>query len=183
MNTQTLTDQSDYLQMMSPPDFDHLATPSPDFESMDMGRYQPYVNQDILSSISPDTPGYLCMKVNNVVPNEGCIFRFDVDQKRNKVINNESASGTELLPMLQTYSESDCESPKYADDRSFSNPSYHMPPVILQQSDGGIVKSNDNYVNMPENKSALKSNKTSAKNVNVFNERDTPNYVNCNNAD
>ncbi|KAF5286422.1 hypothetical protein FQR65_LT12603 [Abscondita terminalis] len=180
MNTQRLEDgQSDYLAMLTPPDFEHLSSP------------HHYVNDDVIPTNSPtvmDTPGYLCMKSSHIFSpreNDATVFNFDLDNtnKKNKKSDGEIAVGTELLPMLHTTNESDCESPHVTTPISFSNPSYHMPPVIREKTDEDIVKTADNYVNMPQNKNAIKNEKNLKDNVNTSTNKDVNTYVNNNSRD
>lgn len=179
MNTQRLEEgQSDYLAMLSPPDFEHLSSP------------HTYVNDEIKPNASPnpmDTPGYLCMKSGLIFSprlQEENIFNFDVDANSKKH-NGEAGCGVELLPMLHSQNELDCETPNPfsqtpATPNSYSNPTYHIPPSIIEKSDTDIVKTTDNYVNMPQNKSAIKSEKTVNNNCN---NPSTNNYVNSNSRD
>ncbi|XP_008191844.1 vascular endothelial growth factor receptor 1 isoform X1 [Tribolium castaneum] len=148
MNTQRLEDgHSDYLAMLSPPNFENLSTPQ-------------YVND---LPHSDNTPGYMCMKSANIFSprvDDARVFDFDVNKTR-------SVEGTrnELAPMLGVQSESDCESSTCNSPvapNSFSNPTYHLPPVVDEKGqikfEKDIVKFSDNYVNMPQNKSVLKDN-------------------------
>ncbi|KAF2903029.1 hypothetical protein ILUMI_03161 [Ignelater luminosus] len=179
MNTQRFEEgQSDYLAMLSPPDFEHLSSP------------HTYVNDGVLPNASPDsvdTPGYLCMKSTHILNprrEQENIVNFDVDAN-NKKHNGEAVCSVELLPMLHTQSESDCETPGLFNQTpetptSYSNPSYHVPPSIIERTDTDVVKTSDNYVNMPQNKSATKSDKIVNNN---FNNPSTNNYVNTSSAD
>ncbi|KAB0799991.1 hypothetical protein PPYR_07871 [Photinus pyralis] len=181
MNTQRIeAGHSDYLAMLSPPDFEHLSSP------------HHYVNDDVhLNGNIPgmDTPGYLCMKPSSIFsPREQCdtVFNFDVDNSNRKHKNSDTelALGTELLPMLHTQNESDCElSPCVKTPTSFSNPSYHMPPIIMEKTDEDIVKTADNYVNMPQNKNAMKNEKNLKECISATNEKDANHYVNNNTRD
>ncbi|KAF2903028.1 hypothetical protein ILUMI_03160 [Ignelater luminosus] len=179
MNTQRLEEgQSDYLAMLSPPDFEHLSSP------------HTYVNDEIQPNASPnsmDTPGYLCMKSAHIFSprlDQENVFNFDVEAN-NKKHNGEAVCGVELLPMLHTQNESDCDTPNPfnqtpATPTSYSNPTYHIPPSIIERTDTDIVKTTDNYVNMPQNKSAIKSDKTVNNNLN---NPSTNNYVNSSSRD
>lgn len=125
MNTQRLQDgQSDYLAMLSPPDFETISSP------------HNYVN-DTPETIPNQPSGYLLMKPANIFSpretNEN-IFIFD----------NVKPDGGEISPMLEKENEV----------KSYANPSYHALP---KNGVVDIVKSKDNYVNMPQNKSAIKS--------------------------
>ncbi|KAF5277866.1 hypothetical protein FQA39_LY06018 [Lamprigera yunnana] len=180
MNTQRLeAGQSDYLAMLSPPDFEHLSSPNH------------YVNNDIRPDVSPapvETPGYLCMKSTNIFSprdNPETVFNFNIDntKKHSKSSDSETALGTELLPMLHTQSESDCESPHVTTPVSFSNPSYHIPPIIMERTDEDIVKTADNYVNMPQNKSAIKNDKKLKDSIDTSTNVDTNTYVNNSSRD
>lgn len=183
MNTQRLEEgKSDYLAMLSPPDFEQLSSP------------HHYVNDDVrpdtipTSPASPDesnqnqnpidTPGYLCMKPMQIFSPrqfDKNVFSFDLD-KKHKNSNGEVASGTELLPMLHLQNDSDCDTPNTPKSpNSFSNPSYHIPPKISEKD---IVKTADNYINMPQNKSAIKNDKTNTNLNSNANTDAANNYVN-----
>lgn len=165
MNTQRLEDH-DYLAMMSPPNFENLSSPQ-------------YVN-DLPEN--QDTPGYLCMRPVNIFSpraDDERVFDFDVNKTKDK----EGGTRNELVPMLAINStESDCDSSTCNSPvapNSFSNPSYHIPPVVDRSQvifNKDIAKFPDNYVNMPQNKSVLKdSNPFSTKK-----DEDLPHYVNSN---
>lgn len=155
MNTQRLQDgYSDYLAMLSPPDFEAISSP------------HSYVNNP--PDTIPDQPtGYLLMKPANIFsPREidGNVFVFD-----NVKVDG---SGAEIIPMLKRSNESDSDglnSPK-----SYANPSYHALPKTTNNSSVDIVKSKDNYVNMPQNKSAIRNDRHYVNaSVNVFSNEQT----------
>lgn len=141
MNIQRLEDgHSDYLAMLSPPDFEAMSSP------------HNYVN-DTPDSIPDQPSGYLLMKPANIFsPREidESVFVFD----NIKSSGQDSVGGGEISPMLKRNNESDFEEPN--SPKSYANPSYH----VLQKATNGhadILKSKDNYVNMPKNKSAIKN--------------------------
>ncbi|XP_063923158.1 vascular endothelial growth factor receptor 1-like isoform X3 [Zophobas morio] len=174
MNTQRLEEgHSDYLAMLSPPNFENLSSP------------RNYVND---LAPSDDTSGYLSMNSAHIFSpraDEDRVFSFDVSGKTNK--RSEEGTGNELIPMLRIQSESDgdsssCNSP--VAPNSFSNPSYHLPPIVERDqviSDKDIVKSSDNYVNMPQNKTVLRDSNPFLSKVEK-NGKDN-NYVNSNSRD
>lgn len=139
MNTQRLQDgHSDYLAMLSPPDFEAMSSP------------HSYVN-DVPES-APDQSGYLLMKPANIFsPRErdGSVFVFDNLKGDNR---KDCEKGGEIVPMLNRRSESDSEA--LNSPRSYENPSYHALPKAAN-GHRDILKSKDNYVNMPQNKSAI----------------------------
>lgn len=131
MNTQRLQDgHSDYLAMLSPPDFETISSP------------HSYVN-DTPDSIPDQPSGYLLMKPATIFSprdlNDENVFVFDH-------VKTSSDGVGEIIPMLE----------KDEELKSYANPSYH----VLSKSEKGhvdICKSKDNYVNMPQNKSAIKN--------------------------
>lgn len=145
MNTQRLENgQNDYLAMLSPPDFENISTP------------HGYVNDPQFAP--PDQPeGYLCMKpaANIFSPREANenVFTFDVANRKQKdsTASEEVVNG-ELIPMLHKQ-ESDCEN---FSAESYANPSYHVLSKNAPEAKNNILKSADNYVNMPINKCAVK---------------------------
>ncbi|CAH1160263.1 unnamed protein product [Phaedon cochleariae] len=146
MNTKLIEDgKSDYLAMVSPPTFEALSSPHQLHDSSDDG----YMSMNPGGIFSPRVT-------------EGEIFDFNIPNR--KPLSSEGGTGHELLPMLHVLSESDSETPLATPNQSpnpngVSNPSYQLPPSITQEktaSSGEIVKSADNYVNMPQNKSMLR---------------------------
>lgn len=139
MNTQRLQDgQSDYLAMLSPPDFEAISSP------------HSYIN-DMPESVPDQPSGYLLMKPASIFSpreTEESVFVFD----HLKTDNREG----EIIPMLKQHNDSDSEI--LSVPKSFANPSYHMLP---KPANGhiDILKSKDNYVNMPQNKSAMMNDK------------------------
>lgn len=139
MNIQRIQDgQDDYLAMLSPPDFETISSP------------HSYVNE--MPDSMPEPPsGYLLMKPANIFSprdKDANVFVFD-DLKTN---NQLSVGSGEVIPMLETHNESDSEtlnSPK-----SYANPSYNVLPRTTN-GHFDILKSKDNYVNMPKHKSAI----------------------------
>lgn len=162
MNTQRIQEgQSDYLAMISPPDFENLSSP------------HNYVNDMPVNSLqSPEASGYMFMKPANIFsPREADdnVFKFDI----NKPNNENDPTSPELLPMLQLQYDSEVDSPTFI-PKSFSNPSYSIPPTVTEPTKNNILKSTDNYVNMPQNKSAFKND---VKKDKIVNSQDKP-YVN-----
>lgn len=149
MNTQRLEDgHSDYLAMLSPPDFETMSSP------------HNYVNDTV--AVPEQTSGYLLMKPANIFSpreiDDDNVFVFD---------NVKTDVGGEVTPML-AIRKLDTENVK-----SYANPSYHALP---KTGNGcvDIVQSKDNYVNMPQNKSAIKSERHYVNGgVDVFNNEQT----------
>ncbi|XP_045479289.1 vascular endothelial growth factor receptor 1-like isoform X2 [Harmonia axyridis] len=165
MNTQRLENgQDDYLAMVSPPNFENLSSP------------QHYVNELEQSS------GYLSMKSPTIFsprPGEEHVFTFEA-KRRNSHDNDENSP--ELAPMLEN-GRTPCTSPV---PYSFANPSYHLPPNICDdsmRSDKDIVKSSDNYVNMPQNKSLVKEKTDGHPNIKVDEDTKDVHYVNSSSRD
>lgn len=164
MNTVRIKEgHSDYLAMCSPPDFENLSSP------------HNYVNEFPLSVSAgdPQPSGYLFMKPGSIFSprevTEGDVFTFDDKTLKDSAKN----TNPELLPMLNMNSDNECDSPNVGSPtlpNSFSNPSYQLAPVISGNG-GDILQSNDNYVNMPKNKSAIKNDKKDAT-------KEENNYVN-----
>lgn len=144
MNTQRIenSSQNDYLAMLSPPDFENLSSPH-------------YLNESSGSQSNETGPdGYLCMKAANIFSprlEDDEVFTFDANNRKRK--DSDEAQAVELLPMLHTINEVDREISTSAPD-CFSNPSYIIPN-FNEPTDKNIVQSNDNYVNMPQNKTLL----------------------------
>lgn len=139
MNTERFQGgHSDYLQMVSPPDFEKLSSPN-------------YVNE------LPQTPNtaqsdYMPMKPGHIFsPREpdGEVFTFS--QLRGKDVNS-----PELAPMLRQDSDYETQpsSPNSPEMPSYANPSYNKLDFLKEKNI--IVNTPDNYVNMPKNKSAIK---------------------------
>lgn len=140
MNTQRLEDgHSDYLTMLSPPDFESLSSP------------HGYVN-DPQFTPTEQPEGYLCMKPANIFsPRDtaDAVFTFDVANRQKKVsTDSEETGNAELMPMLHRGPEDV--------SRSFANPSYHVLPNGAVDAKNNILKNADNYVNMPKNKCVVK---------------------------
>lgn len=189
MNVEQMDGQNDYLAMLSPPDYGNLASPAPQ-----------YVNDIIVpaSKSSPQEPnsaeatGYLRMDIFSPKPADA-VFDFDLHKKQK--MNDESATGIELMPMLNGSSESDGELSPISATKSFANPSYHKAPIVTQKEEeipknDTIISNSDNYVNMPKQKSSLKNNSTCFSNPNYIgvdkkNEKDEDknNYVNSQSRD
>ncbi|KAJ8949908.1 hypothetical protein NQ318_010542 [Aromia moschata] len=181
MNTQRIeSGESDYLAMLSPPTFEVLSSPH-------------YVNENVCQEPLEDS-GYLSMKPNTVFSprlEDGQVFDFNISNRKH--LNSEDGNGHELLPMLRQPSESDGETPLPTPitPNSFSNPTYHIPPRILEETrdcannNTDIVKSVDNYVNMPQNKTIVKEKGNPSNNpfVNVNSDKGGHNYVNSNSRD
>lgn len=175
MNTQRKEEgENDYLAMVSSPNFENLSSP------------HNYVND-----LPPheDIPGYLCMKPTTIFSprpedeENSPIFDFNPTKLNKKDKAQVEGKGNELIPMLGGGNfESDGECSPNPNPISFSNPSYHLPPVLEKQ--GGkieedvkdILKCPNNYVNMPQNKSAIKE-KTGNK---VEKDNNGVHYVNSN---
>lgn len=90
-----------------------------------------------------------------------------------------------MLPILHTLSESDNETPNtpnLTSLNSVSNPSYHhLPSSIPEEKTNNnreIVRSADNYVNMPKNKDILKEKSDLGNNPFVPNKNEVHHYVN-----
>lgn len=165
MNTKIFeNNQNDYLKMTSPPDFAELSSPN-------------YVNDDD-SGISSPTPGqaYLTMRkpVDIFSPRAvgSNVFRFSEEGPSAK------EGGTELAPMLDLEGNDNLSkpnSPVPGELPSYSNPTYNKFPLMKPQE---IVKTNDNYVNMPQNKNSIKSD------MDRLCEKSVPNhYVNSSSRD
>ncbi|XP_044748223.1 vascular endothelial growth factor receptor 1-like isoform X2 [Coccinella septempunctata] len=165
MNTQRLVNgQDDYLAMVSPPNFENLSSP------------QHYVNEFDQSS------GYMSMKSPTIFSpraEDEHVFTFDT-RRRNSNSNEESP---ELAPMLEN-GRTPCTSPV---PFSFSNPSYHLPPNVVSDDsvtcEKDIVKSADNYVNMPQNKTMVKEKNSSHPNIKVDEDTKDVHYVNSSSRD
>lgn len=139
MNTERFQGQNDYLQMVSPPDFEKLSSPH-------------YIND------MPPTPAtaqshYMPMKPGHIFsPRErdGEVFTFSD-------LNNKERHTHELAPMLKNDSDYETQpnTPKSPEIPSYANPTYNK--VDFMNEKNLIVNSPDNYVNMPKNKSAMKA--------------------------
>lgn len=160
MNTQRLeTGQDDYLAMVSPPNFENLSSP------------QHYVNE------IDEPTGYMSMSPTIFSPRaeDEKVFSFD-SRKRNSDSIEENSP--ELAPMLEN-GRTPCTSP---DPYSFSNPTYHLAPKVISddcvKSDKDIVKSTDNYVNMPQSKTLVKEKNISHPVIKVDEDTKDVHYVN-----
>lgn len=152
MNTQRLEGgESDYLAMLSPPNFENLSSP------------HDYMNE---SSLAEGSPGYLCMKPNNIFsprPEESNKFSFEVAENNKKNWNSEEEHKNELLPMLGEAIEMDNKSSSdQIVPNSFSNPIYHLRPKT--QNDSKTVNDitnllTNNYVNLPQSKQKILEHK------------------------
>jgi FMS-like tyrosine kinase 1 len=169
MNTQWLEEgHSDYLAMVNPPNFENLSSPQ-------------YVND-----LPPNegTPGYLCMKSANIFSpraDDSRVFDFEVTGKGKKEKKPEGGTGNELVPMLPINNDSDCDSSSCNSPvvpNSFSNPSYHLPPIVEKNQ---VNSDSDNYVNMPQSKSVLKD--TNPFVTKLGKDLKDANYVNSNSRD
>ncbi|XP_018563787.1 vascular endothelial growth factor receptor 1 isoform X2 [Anoplophora glabripennis] len=181
MNTQRLGDgQSDYLSMLSPPTFEALSSPH-------------YVNE-MVGQESLEDSGYLSMKPNTIFSpraEDGPMFDFNVNNRKH--LNSEEGNTMEMLPMLQRTSESGYETPVQSPvtPNSFSNPSYHIPPNVGEETkdysnnNSEIVRSKDNYVNMPQNKTFIKDKVTNQNNpfIDSDSEKGNAHYVNSSSKD
>lgn len=130
MNTQRLQDgHNDYLAMLSPPDFEAMSSP------------HSYIN-DMPDSIPDQPSGYLLMKPANIFSPR------DMNDENVFVFDHVKTDGDEIIPMMERHSGETM--------KSFANPTYH----VLGKTTNGhvdIVKSKDNYVNMPQNKNVIKN--------------------------
>ncbi|CAH0548057.1 unnamed protein product [Brassicogethes aeneus] len=155
MNTETLDTRSDYLAMVSPPDFGVLSSP---------------LSDDCPNSPDLDSLGYLSMRSADIFSpriKDGQIFDFADPQSRSTL--NEKGSQFEMEPMM---------SPRDEVSDSFSNPSYHLPPKV-----GEIARTADNYVNMPQNKHDMKNEKKDTDKDVAVEYKEMPNYVNDSSRD
>ncbi|KAG5886437.1 hypothetical protein JTB14_035727 [Gonioctena quinquepunctata] len=165
MNTKRKEEgKSDYLAMLSPPTFEALSSPL-------------YVN-DMVTQQSADE-GYMSMQPSTIFSprvTDGSVFDFNINNRKH--LDPEEGNGQELLPMLHVRTESDCETPLQSPN-SISNPSYHLPPVILEEStnqDTEIVKTPDNYINMMQNKNKIKEKEKCVKNDATYVNADSRNW-------
>ncbi|CAH1110876.1 unnamed protein product [Psylliodes chrysocephalus] len=145
MNTKML-DKNDYLAMLSPPTFEAVLSPH-------------YVNGMVTPQSSE---GYMSMNSSTIFsPRIANDEVFDFTTASRRKLSSEDGNGHELLPMLKDKNDLDISSP-LASPNAVSNPGYHLPPIIGTDEDNNteIVKSADNYVNMPQNKNLLKECKT-----------------------
>lgn len=118
---------------------------------------------------------------------------FDFNVNNRKHLNSEEGNTMELLPMLGRPSDSGCDTPLHSPitPNSFSNPSYHIPPKVAEEAKGysnnnsEIVKSPDNYINMPQNKSFAKEKMMNQNNpfVDSNSENGNAHYVNSTSKD
>ncbi|KAJ8976163.1 hypothetical protein NQ317_002051 [Molorchus minor] len=158
--------ENDYLAMMSPPTFEALSSPH-------------YMNEHALQNYSCES-GYMSMKPDVFSPRleEDKVFDFSVANRKH--LNSEHRGVPELLPMLRLSesSESDTSLQAPVSPNSFSNPSYHIPPRITEEDETtnktNIIKSTDNYVNIPQNKNVMKEKHSSNPFVNI----DKSDYMN-----
>ncbi|CAH1182641.1 unnamed protein product [Phyllotreta striolata] len=148
MNTKMLETTNDYLSMLSPPSYEAVLSPH-------------YVN----GMVTPQSveEGYMSMNSSAIFsPRLSNEEVFDFASSGNRRLTSEYGSGHELLPMLQGKADGDAATPA-ASPNAVSNPSYHIPPAIeggaVEETGAEIVKSADNYVNMPQNKNLLKDSK------------------------
>lgn len=161
MNQQMFNEgHNDYLLMLNSPDYGNLASP----------QKPHYVNDVRFSELNEEgeASGYLCMKPSADIfsprtEEEKKVFDFDLNKKDK--LNGEHATQFELLPILHT-NDSDSElSPTVP--KSFSNPTYQKGLAI---NDGintnNIVKTSDNYINMPQQKVLMKNDKKPMSEVN-----------------
>ncbi|XP_018563845.1 vascular endothelial growth factor receptor 1-like [Anoplophora glabripennis] len=148
MNTQRLG-QTDYLAMLNSPTFEALSSPH-------------YVNEMVGQELFGDS-GYLSMRPNTIFSprvEEGPVFDFKV-----KNLNSEEGNAMEMTPMLRRDSDSGCETTLQSPmtPNSVSNPSYLIIPNAGNEDKGSsnaaskIVKSQDNYVNVPQSKEEMMS--------------------------
>lgn len=166
MNTERIEQgHNDYLMMCSPPTFEDLSSPHKYVNDLQIPE-----DEDI-----PQTSGYLSMKPDDSIfsprlPEEGQVFTFNTKKPNERT---DSDTEPESIPMLEIHRESGYESQTIHSPTltSFYNPSYHLPPKI-KEGEEVVIKSSDNYVNMPQNK--LKGEKE------MKNEH---NYVNSNTRD
>lgn len=117
------------------------------------------------------------------------VFDFNVNNRKN--VNTENNKNCELLPMLNTASESDTETPlssPFPQGNSVSNPTYHHVPSSIKEEESsldegdGLVKSSDNYISMSQNKNNFKDKIANNRNTNPFveadNQKQEVHYVN-----
>lgn len=146
MNIQRFEEnQNDYLAMLRPPNFETLSTPI-------------YINDD--PNENPEnTDGYLCMRSPATIfsprPEDQHTFEFNL-KKPPKGSSSVPANNHELLPMLNKPESDSDDSPTKNFPDSFSNPMYILPPNVNNSQSDNIVKSADNYVNIPQIKSEIK---------------------------
>lgn len=148
MNTQRREElQTDYLDMMRPPDCEDMQ--SPHYYVNDMDTILNNKNQE----------GYMVMSPANLnTENQnGNVFNFDVNPELRPMLSVSVTDSEPPTPAL---------SPNYGDNSIF-NPSYGIAPKIEHNNDNNdsdqIVKCADNYVNMPQNKNVLRNEKISDK--------------------
>lgn len=153
MNTQRLGEgQSDYLAMLNSPTFENLSSPN-------------YDNDMPCNAASPHqiTPGYLPMAPSSVfsprADSNGTVFNFN--HVAAAPHPNEQSIDIGLVPikMLPLNGVPCCKIPNTATQLlstvdGFSNPSYQLVTAVDSADKGSqnIVKSTDNYINMPQNK-------------------------------
>ncbi|KAK9680761.1 Protein tyrosine and serine/threonine kinase [Popillia japonica] len=140
MNTERFQNgQNDYLQMVSPPDFEKLSSPH-------------YVN-DLPHTPNTAQSDYMPMKPAHIFsPREplGEVFTFSE-------LNEKELRSPEAAPMLRSDSDYDTlpSTPKSPNELpSYANPMYNKLDFLKEKNI--IVNTPDNYVNMPKNKSAMK---------------------------
>lgn len=166
MNNTQMEGHSDYLAMLSPPDYGNLASPSG----------HEYVNGLQISedpAAEASTSGYLPMDIFSPKP-VGNIFDFETQKKQKS--HDEIGSGTELLPILHSNVDSDGEvSSPTSPSNNFANPGYNMLSVMEDNNKAiepkkDILPTSDNYINMPQQKKALS----------ITDAFSNPNYVDIN---
>ncbi|KAK9873019.1 hypothetical protein WA026_020752 [Henosepilachna vigintioctopunctata] len=161
MNTQRLQEGNDYLAMVSSPNFENLSSP------------QHYMNE------MPQSPEYMSMKSPSIFSpriKDEQVFTFDNKKKKS---HSSEENSPELAPMLDGGRTPVCTSP--TTPYSFANPTYHLPPDVCNESlkiVEDIVKSVDNYVNMPQNKNLAKEKTKSNPHVKVDEDTKDVHYVN-----
>lgn len=164
MNTQRREEvQTDYLDMMRPPDCDEIQ--SPHYYVNDMDTILNNKNQEGYMVMSP-------VNVGNGLKQNGNVFNFDVNPELRPMLSSTVIESEPPTPAL---------SPNYPDNSVF-NPSYGIAPNIEHANESNsdhIVKCADNYVNMPQNKNVLRNDKISEK---TFENMEMP-YINSNTRD
>ncbi|GJQ81452.1 Pvr [Trypoxylus dichotomus] len=140
MNTERFqSGQNDYLQMVSPPDFEKLSSPH-------------YVN-DLPCTPNTAQSDYMPMRPGHIFsPREpdSEVFTFSD-------LNKKDTHSPEATPMLTHDSDYGTQpnTPKSPNELpSYANPMYNKLDFLKEKSI--IVNVPDNYVNMPKNKSAIK---------------------------
>ncbi|XP_044737369.1 vascular endothelial growth factor receptor kdr-like isoform X2 [Chrysoperla carnea] len=165
MNDMKSKEHSDYLAMMSTPDFDRFESSNYYINELPTSSKLPQSDKEIVTG---SNTGYLCMRPTSALIN------FDNPKKTDK--SSKDVTSPEMLPMLSlnnsNSTKSDIESDselttpdfknKNQNSRSFFNPTYQTPtgsasasPTSFESKTNDIVTTKENYVNMPEQKSVI----------------------------